>query len=762
MKTKIVTPVLMLLLLFLSGCGREESATGVEIENEIQSNGETPTEIENEGGQSALAETEDDESIPEAADNKYPLIATPSAAKWIDLVLVSEGNYCIFDGEKYGFLAEDGEEIAPCIYDIAYPFSEGLACVCQDGKYGYIDSRGETVIPFTYDRAAPFVEGLAYFAVGESYGFMDKTGTQVFSLECDSVSSFQEGLAYFSIDGRYGYIDRNGQVVIEPVYDDAGYFQDGLAKVMKNGRYGVIDRDGELIVATEYDSLTGDDSFINARCDETYACFDRTGKAFLEQYDRILLAGGKNYVYVEKGEKRGLADKEGNVLLEPLYDWVSLLPGEKFLLIRENELYGVTDLQGEARIPAVYSDIRYDRYERNGDSTEGGMLLITDADGHIESMDITDYSEKIPCSYDSIDWISHDRAVVRRDKLSGIIDREGNLIEPVAYDMVRVLSDGAVWLKHGAKARFYNNRGEIVESIGYYDDISKTGNCYQVEKNDKYGFLNDMGKEVCPPVYSFVMDYEVYGADNVYIITDYSSDIRDSIIKTGEPEWADISGALLQNEITPRIGLYQEFTRSGSISVTDATIDGHTATQEDLRNYKKTYKLYDFYHTGEPILYFEAEPYRQTGFPESYSGFYTVRDNQLVELITGYECGGSLRGDYACIWYDKETSQALFGTNGFWGGFGGYASQGEVYDKQNGEMTCIASFGCIMQPIADFSDEELAHAELVYDGDGKPYTKEMIEQAENGKIAVIYFVNDEQTTIEVCQEMEERYLMLSF
>lgn len=672
MRKRINKPALILLLLLLSGCGREENAAGTEAENKIEN------EVEN--SEDALA-------------SQYPIIVTPPAARWIDLVIVSEDTYCIFDEQKYGYITEDGEEITPYIYDIAYPFSEGLACVCQDGKYGYIDLTGETVIPFDFDRATPFVEGLAYFSKGNDYGFMDKTGTQVFSFECDSVSSFQEGLAYFSIDGRYGYIDQNGQAVIEPVFDDAGYFKDGLATVMKDGKYGVINQEGEVL---------------------------------LEQYDSILSIEGGNYVYIEKDEKYGLADKEGNVLFEPLYDDIELLPGENLLRIQEDELYGVMDLQGEIRIPAVYDYIRYDSYE---DGTEGGMLVLKDTDGNIESMNITDFSEKIPCEYAYINWISQDRAVIRiQDGHSGLIDREGNLIEPVAYYISWVLPDGAVWLKNDEGVRFYNNRGEVVESMSEYDDISKTGNCYQVKKDGKYGFLNEEGEEALPPVYSQMSDYQVYGADNVLFLRNSDGNF---IIKTGEPERVDISGALLQNEITPRIKLYQEFTRSGSINLDDTPIGEYTATQEDLRTYKKTYKLYDLNHTGEPILYFEAEPYIRNNFPESYSGFYAIRNNQLEELVTGYECGGSARGDYVCRWYDRETSRILLGTNGFWGGFGGYASQGEVYDEQNGEMTCIASF-------------------------------KWIEQSESGQYATIYSVNGEQTTIEKYQEMEDRYEMISF
>ena len=771
MKTKINKPALILLLLFLSGCGREESAAENEVVNEIESseddtaestsNDEAAIVIDDESADSVPAETEEEDSL-------YPLLAAPSTVEKIKFALVAEGSYCIFDGEKYGYIAESGEEITPCIYDIAYPFSEGLACVCQDGKYGYIDLQGETAIPFDFDRATPFMEGLAYFSIGDDYGFMDKTGTQVFSFECDSVSSFQEGLAYFSIDGRYGYIDQNGQIVIEPIFDDAGYFQDGLAKIMKNGRFGVINRQGDVIIDIEYDSVTIGDSFIEAYSDEKYACFDRTGKAFPEQYDRIIWTRGGNYVYVEKDEKYALADKEGNVLFEPLYDMISLLPEENLLLIRENELYGIADLQGEIRIPAVYRDISYDSYERKEDSAEGGMLVLTDADGNIESVDINNLSEKIQCCYDSIDWISHDRAVVgHHGELSGIIDREGKLIELVEYDMIRVFEDGALWMKKGLQSWFYNSKGEKAENFNVYSDISKYGDCYQTKLNGKYGFLNERGEEVIPPIYSRVEGSTVYGAYNTYLLWD--NGICTSIIKTGEPGQSYISKLLLQNEITPRIGLYQEFTKSGSISIGENEYDSvsaRTVTQEDLRVHKKKYKLYDLNHLGEPLLYFEADPYAPTEREcYFYSGFYAVLNNQLVEVVTVYEYDGSGQGDSACIWYDKETAQTFPGFRGFWGDFAHHSGYGVVYDKKNGEIKSIASLEYMAQSSMHYSNEELEklmQAGLIYSADDKPYTKEMYEQAESGEITLIYFVNDGQTTVEKYQEMEDRYRILSF
>ena len=61
-------------------------------------------------------------------------------------------------------------------------------------------------------------------------------------------------------------------------------------------------------------------------------------------------------------------------------------------------------------------------------------------------------------------------------------------------------------------------------------------------------------------------------------------------------------------------------------------------------------------------------------------------------------------------------------------------------------MTHAVSFGWVYQPISYFSKEELAHADMVYDADDKPYKKEM---------------NGEQVAYEVYQEVCERYWVLS-
>ncbi|MGN1147244.1 MAG: WG repeat-containing protein [Lachnospiraceae bacterium] len=732
---------LCLLCLAMAGCGRASAipqttrqATEEQDGNEIGNTAET---------QDTEADSDGEEAV------QYPIVATPSTDGWIDTVLVSEGSYCIFDGEKYGFMTEDGEEIAPYIYDIAYPFHDGLACVSCDGKFGFIDVNGDTVLPFIYDRATPFMEGLAYFSIGDEYGFMDESGTVVFYLDCDSVSSFKEGLAYFSIDGRYGYIDRTGETVIEPVYDDAGYFQNGFTKVMQDGRYGIIDRDGTEILAPAYDNIRIEGSFLITQSEDTYDCFDSNGKKLLEACECIWVNEG--YLCFEREEKWGVADENGNILLEPCYSDVSLVGEKELAIVKEGDYYGIVDFSNEIKLPFAYSWISYD------DGVEGGVFCVL-LDGKTGCLDASDFSERIPFIYDSIELFVDNRAVVTLDGQAGIVNEYGELVLPIAYDSIRILEDGKILQEKDSEFGLYDSNGELLKK-DTYDSIWKEGNFYEVVIDGKYGFLNEKGEVAIPVVYDYVTEYEVYGSSDVHILTQYNANVREIILRTGDSGDYDISDVLLKNEITPRAGKYLEFVQGASVQVKDG--DGYRlAEQENLNGFQKTYKLYDVNHSGDPVLYFYAEPYYFIGFPLSYSGFYGICDKQLVELVSGYECGGSLRGDYVCLWYDRENEEVLLGRAGAWGGFGGSAYEREVFTYDGKELLTEISFETVWQTAGNYTEEELlTNAELFYDGMNEPYTKETIVEAET---VTEYSVNGVQTTVEDYNKAADRYLYRGF
>ena len=277
--------------LALSACHTNEKIEEYPISTEDYQE-TSVTETETVSNESEIITTENETEISESAENiqpeeyEYPIIITPTLTSNIEFAFESEDIFCIYNGEKYGYITKSGEEITDYIYDAAYPFSEGLACVMINGKYGFIDKAGKERIPIIYDDATPFHDGLAYFVLEDTYGFMRKDETTAFCLDCDSVSSFQEGLAYYSIDGMYGYIDKTGQTVIEASYSDADYFKNGLALVTIDGYKGAIDVKGNVVIPIAYESIVREEYYIIASTEEETKYYDLNGRELSrEEYE---------------------------------------------------------------------------------------------------------------------------------------------------------------------------------------------------------------------------------------------------------------------------------------------------------------------------------------------------------------------------------------------------------------------------------------------------------------------------------------------
>jgi len=288
---------------------------------------------------------------------EYPAIIK-TTAKNIELTYHSEGIFCIFTGEKFGFIKENGIEITSYVYDFAQPFNEGLAYVMKNDKYGFIDKEENEIIPLVYDKVSSFSEGLAYFEIGNNYGFINKNGEEMFLLDCDSVSSFKKGNAYFSIDGKYGFIDTNGKKVIDNIYDDANFFNNGFAVVRNGANIGAIDKKGNEIIPTEYNWINIEKDYFVTYKDDMITYFDFSGKK-INSNENILsiIVTYDNYTIFTNNTHYGVLDSNKNTILSPIYNYISFIEGSNLFIVNLNGKYGIINDKGELKVPLQYDNI---------------------------------------------------------------------------------------------------------------------------------------------------------------------------------------------------------------------------------------------------------------------------------------------------------------------------------------------------------------------------------------------------------------------
>lgn len=656
-------------MLVAAGCAKSENLPDNIAKTEEKQEGSEPAA---DSCDEALTVKEPPHKAEEVPSSFREIFPRTGEIAW---AIYSEGVYCYSDGSLWGYLSEEGEEITPCIYENAEPFSEGLACAELNGKYGYIGKDGEEAIPFRYDQAASFREGAAYYSCGEEYGLIDRNGDVIVELACDSISSFREGLAYFSVDGLYGYMDKSGKTVINPVYGDAGYFHDGLAVVMKNGLLGVIGKDGREVLSTEYINIRIEDTHIIAQQSDEACCFDKEGKKiFSGVWDDIQKE--ESIYYIEKDGKKGLADKNGKVILEPDYTEIVKV-SEKELVIVQNEsgMYGLMDYDRQVRVPFLYSYI----------SDKEGGILFREADTEKAGFwDKDDLSVKIPAVYDSLSDFTDGRAVAGTGGKYGVVRYDGTLEMPVEYDEIRLFSDGSMYVCKETDMKLTDSEGNLI--LSGYGPIWKWGEGYKTDiMSDICRYWNDQGKLIAVDEH-FFPDL-AYGAKNSHVLG------NGGLLISGEESEEDAERFLLTNQITPRAGLLSDHLKTGSLTTDTIGPEATTEIKEILRDAKGFTKLYRTEDQNLPLLYFYARPWEQLPFPMSDSGLFTVLNGQAEQVLGASECGGSMRGDEVCFWYDTKENTLKPGIKGSSGGWGGYAVYRGVYRLENGQAVLEAFFG---------------------------------------------------------------------
>lgn len=444
------------------------------------------------------------------------------------------------DGRKqyWGFMNNSGKLAIPFIYHTVKSFKDGLALVQKStGEYGYIDKSGELVIPLIYYYAESFVEGLAIVGVREgrygcNYGYINTHGKIVIPLIYDRAFPFKDGLASVSKGENSFLINKKGVQQTPEIYCD-------LIKPCRNG-LRILERGG--VRMEDYD-----------RDIDYYGLMSSNGKVIVEAYCKLIHIWNNNpeFSIVEfrksyYGENVGidgwyLIDKTGNMLTHKSYDKIyqfveDIAICQRFVLDDngdiENLLYGGINNKGVEIIECKYEKVSVFRdgvaaLKLNG---KWGLTSKNDFLTQFEFDDICLNSEKGDASYiTSLDtslapienipkdlaFIRNNVGIVVKDKMYGLIDRQGNQIAPCVYDKILPSSNNEVMIyKDGWRSGFINNRGVKIIPAMYENTLGFSEGLAACQFNGEWGFINKSNQVVIPFKFSEVGSFS-YGLARV-------------------------------------------------------------------------------------------------------------------------------------------------------------------------------------------------------------------------------------------------------
>lgn len=232
----------------------------------------------------------------------------------------------------------------------ALPFSCGLAAVQnQNGMWGFIDHQGKVIIPMEYNRVLPFRKGEQQTVVSRRLG-----------------------------DGIYeaSVVDRDGKILYS--CQTSGFLQwgnpfDGYLPVVKDKKVVILDPKGE----------------------EQWVVGDLGSNR--EKYIHNVGFRNGDIVFYE-GDKCGLKDKAGRVIIKPTYtSMYGCLLGKKYYIARKNHtLSGVVDCNDVVKIPFEWNSLEAINPNRLIGLKKGEAYLIDAAGKRIGNLVIDRYVMSYP------------------------------------------------------------------------------------------------------------------------------------------------------------------------------------------------------------------------------------------------------------------------------------------------------------------------------------------------------------------------------
>lgn len=368
---------------------------------------------------------------------------------------------------KYGVINMQGKKITKPIYDTiqSLPYKEGTLLVTQKEKVGVINNKGVILVPIQYDT----ITADGYYHEETQYK------------QAGFVVSIKTEQGY-----RYGYISAKGKKLLDTEYNDlfrvtemTKQTDDIYIMAVKEGRSGLV-KNKKVVVDFEYQDIgynIQNNLFMIQKGDKQ-GVVDSNGKVILEtKFDRIEFSG--IYILGNLGEQVTIYDTTGKQLNTPYSTMLPTSDPNYYITSDKKEVYGVVDKQGKELIPLRYSYLEYIGDNRFIACSKEGKYGILDTTGKSVLEVKYDSIQKLR-NTDVLCVVEADDTYLYNKNMEKTIQQQDAKVE-VKQNWIAVTSKG--------KIRYVTFEGkEISNKEAYPDNL-----LYSIQKDGKWGFVDRIG-----------------------------------------------------------------------------------------------------------------------------------------------------------------------------------------------------------------------------------------------------------------------------
>ncbi len=384
---------------------------------------------------------------------------------------------------KYGIINFEGKSIIKPMYEEIknMPYREGELIAKKQGKYGVLNINGGKLLDFKYD----YITGDNYYSEEKKYeldgyivginneqgkmqyGYISNKREQILNVEFDKIYRMNdikddENIYLLAEKDGKRQLYKNNKILLDNNYQSINYSEDSkLLILQKDNKYGVTDLNGKQILSVDYEQIRIPGNYIIAVKDGKQIIFDLAGtqKDNLA-YTNILKTENENYsVTVDKNDKYGVINKEGDILIENKYNYIQYLYDNYFIVGGETGKSGIINEKGEEILPIKYEVIQkldkndivqamignvlelYSKDMKNIVSMENGKLEINDEYIKVYSSNQTTYVSNDGTLKTNFEIFDNNIFASEREGKWGFVDKDNNVVVDYQYDKVTEVNE---------------------------------------------------------------------------------------------------------------------------------------------------------------------------------------------------------------------------------------------------------------------------------------------------------------------------------
>ncbi len=276
-----------------------------------------------------------------------------------------------------------------------------------------------------------------------------------------------------------------------------------------------------------------------------------------------------------EGIQWGYINNIGQFVIPPQYEEVNEFQPNGLAIVWLNGRAGIIDQKGKFVVRPIYHSIY--------PFSEGRAFVFEDEKGYSVINEKGEILNDKPYPFSYIGDFQEQRAVIqefvnRTEFLYGYLDSSGNIIIPPQYTYAHDYHEGkaVVGMKDGTSA-IIGLEGEILTTYSYEQmgPLSEGLISFRKKAQDKAGYINEAGKVIIPPRFSYAGPFES-GRAIVNVSEDYKNQYG-LIDKTGvyiiEPKYHDIQ-LLGEERASVAKAIDPEYPQAGTIFALANTITG--------------------------------------------------------------------------------------------------------------------------------------------------------------------------------------------